>query len=179
MRGGGETSPVATSKPTNSPWPNESGGMDSLQPDRPPQPVSSAFLLRADHRVGPARRTQASTDLRPGRPPGRRSPAQVLRRSHRGQVHGRPGRQSRPPPAADGGVAGPHRHAVGTYFVSGDDSPLNSEEPVRAEYLIRARWPARLLVNQHAPSTNPRPGRAAVSVVTAAPLNYPFRMGLL
>ena len=78
--------------------------------DHPPQPGHDPHVLRADHRLGLGRRPTTGADLRRGHPQSRRAAPQVPGRPHRGEVHGHPGRRSRPAPPADGRTVGPHRH---------------------------------------------------------------------
>ena len=68
-------------------------------------------VLRADHRVGLARRPAPQPGHRRRHPETARAAAQVPRRPRRGPVHGRRPGQHRPPRPARRRTAGPHRHA--------------------------------------------------------------------
>ena len=70
-----------------------------------------ALVLRADHRVGLARRAAPQPDHRRGHPEEARTAAEVPRRPRRRQAHGRRPRQHRPARPARRRAAGPHRDA--------------------------------------------------------------------
>ena len=78
--------------------------------DHPPQPGHGPHLLRADHRLGLATTRPDGCRSSPGTSPKPTSRCpEVPGRPHRGEVHGHPGRRSRPAPPAAGRTVGPHR----------------------------------------------------------------------
>ena len=80
------------------------GDAPAADADRPP-------VLRADHRVGLARRPGPQPRHRLGHPQETRAAAEVPRRPRRREADGRRPGQHRPPRPARRGTAGPHRDA--------------------------------------------------------------------
>ena len=101
-----------TSRTTRCGWPPGPGrAADDHNGDAPAADADRPAVLRADHRVGLARRPGPQPGHRLGHPQETRAAAEVPRRPRRGPADDRgPGQQRSPRPARRR-AAGPHRHA--------------------------------------------------------------------